>query len=1315
MDSDHGLESVLRIWLCAKEVFRSLPRKSLKNLRLTCKAVDDVVVDQSHLYQRVYISPFSADLKVLEEISSNNRIAARVTDLIWDVTIEPQFDWENMLSATPSSELPNQAAHIKYEYSKNNRTGQDFQVLLQVLPRFPRLNSVLFTELMGEWYSWSFQADYETLYNSSLLPTRRDLDMYESPAMRAWPVVRLDPPQSLLPYSKESVSEDLVREIETWTKILISAADANTAPPLDISSLRNARSRGPTLFLLALQAMNMELKDFSIAGHANRSLWHYQLLLNHPDFGGIELAALRPLIKERKTIPRVFGPLHRLCLYLDNDPRNPENACWRTDLERVLESAGNLRALELRLQRPEDFSGIRLPVYTHIKTLVLDKFQIRKEVLDGYLLGWSFESGLRTLSLIDCWIVVPNGVTEMDVLSSFIDMDISSRKEGTGNLADINVSMGTRPMTPTTDTTNEHDAFIESDSESSDVNEVLFMDIDFPDPLTPPEYDGYWHSHPEDPDDPEYYPVSQAQWDDNPNTEFVIKDFKSWKSVFEDDYWNRYHREEVAMYDGDYDDDTPDVQEELPIPPVRADVARGFTSAAAESFEFFIDRKGRGGSGGLLGFVVRNFTIPLHLPFLPYSEEGKRFVLYPMQLLDLLIRIEPSLLNLLDSRSNTDSVGGSWRGDCTEYGLVVLDISDLESGVKYGIVAFPMRYMAVVHYHSVEGGWDPVEDDQPLKEPDVVLVSPRPRVPLSISQWLCKYYYWSGLEGDPCILRLQDRPLVDAAALDYIWPPEREVEDQDTDESQLNNLVKMFSQASPPVHFWPSKTNSRIKDGTTTKHLPDMVGFTIDGPKDARITTASPSTTPHRPLRNAHMDRAIDDLLVLTQPADLQLDEKTINNFQKLAEFREQLRERVEEVPDSLGPSEISGYILRVAYAGYSHLNWVAFRNLPLSMIVSAVSSEELQGASTLSLCVDQFKLEGDKGEVDLDNLAAVLAQSTTLKQLCFLQRPDRVSDDASTGFYSELLRLLQASASGGHLEWLRTKTIYLTSAFSTSLRSRIFLASSSTIGPRAVSSVANYFPQYICSHHTRFNAERFAMRFLAYLRSWASGSNFNKTILRFAYNGASSPLTTKGDDHHSPPPWSLPDRFGVSPISARFFDYQLPPNDPSGVRLGDLPPGSWVVLVHSPGQNSDHIQPSASMSRQGPSDDDDDDNGDFLQYSFIRIAEPSAEIAPEQQQQQQQEQQQQQRRRRRRQRPGPVSNNLADVVGGLPDFLRETAPASDIPTWAKQVEELERELELDLDLDARARRVSASPETSKRCTGISVMAESLAESSLAA
>lgn len=55
--------------------------------------------------------------------------------------------------------------------------------------------------------------------------------------------------------------------------------------------------------------------------------------------------------------------------------------------------------------------------------------------------------------------------------------------------------------------------------------------------------------------------------------------------------------------------------------------------------------------------------------------------------------------------------------------------------------------MAEVDYYGYD--WDPVEDPPPEKEPDVVLVSPRPRVPLSIHQWLRKYFDYDHLKTTP--------------------------------------------------------------------------------------------------------------------------------------------------------------------------------------------------------------------------------------------------------------------------------------------------------------------------------------------------------------------------------------------------------------------------------------------------------------------------------------------------------------------------------------------------------------------------------------
>ncbi|OJJ54754.1 hypothetical protein ASPSYDRAFT_475317 [Aspergillus sydowii CBS 593.65] len=485
------------------------------------------------------------------------------------------------------------------------------------------------------------------------------------------------------------------------------------------------------------------------------------------------------------------------------------------------------------------------------------------------------------------------------------------------------------------------------------------------------------------------------------------------------------------------------------------------------------------------------------------------------------------------------------------------------------------------------------------------------------------------------------------------------------------------------VDIWPSERATRIEEGSTPRSPAEMVGNTI--------LEDPPQNIPE------DIDAVIDDLLVLSQePAGPPVNRSVVSNLQLLAKFPDQLWQRLEEEPGRLGPFNVSSHVLAVAYAGRSHLNWVAFRNLTLSVIAAAVASDELRGASALSVCVDQFEMEREEG---LEEFTAAVAQCTGLRQLCLLQRPDRDSDDASARFCSQLLLLSQRGASEdrGGLEWLHGKTIYATCGFSTSLRSRKFLTSSSTItrsstsphgqilpvmhmfmfghyqsedGPDVAADDVQPYRNYYTMNNTLLEAESFAVQFLAYLWSLGSGWDSEKAILQFAYNGASS---------------SLSGQLGVIPIPAGFFDYGLPPNDPSRARLSDIHPGSWVVLVGSSGQSSDHTetlgdtpsgpcrppppysqpechadtsQPSANMDRGSRMSRSSDgtvvaENAVFVHYSFVKIRQPFAEIDE-----------------RHQQIPIPTPNR-AEVVGGLTDFLRETAPGSDIPAWEKRIGEI--------------------------------------------
>ncbi|KAJ5541977.1 hypothetical protein N7535_004395 [Penicillium sp. DV-2018c] len=67
-----------------------------------------------------------------------------------------------------------------------------------------------------------------------------------------------------------------------------------------------------------------------------------------------------------------------------------------------------------------------------------------------------------------------------------------------------------------------------------------------------------------------------------------------------------------------------------------------------------------------------------------------------------------------------------FRTDCTEYGLVVIDISDLDSGVQYGITAFLVHYMATVWGPDENIDWDPVEttSDEPPQNVPVDIIAP---------------------------------------------------------------------------------------------------------------------------------------------------------------------------------------------------------------------------------------------------------------------------------------------------------------------------------------------------------------------------------------------------------------------------------------------------------------------------------------------------------------------------------------------------------------------------------------------------------------
>jgi hypothetical protein len=470
-----------------------------------------------------------------------------------------------------------------------------------------------------------------------------------------------------------------------------------------------------------------------------------------------------------------------------------------------------------------------------------------------------------------------------------------------------------------------------------------------------------------------------------------------------------------------------------------------------------------------------------------------------------------------------------------------------------------------------------------------------------------------------------------------------------------------------------------IRPPKSTVKPPDyMVGYTItdDRPSDTKeaSTPSSSRTTltePSPPVP-ADIDRAIDDLLDLTQeptPGPLQKREKPVVNIQLISQFRWRLQQRLEEEPYRLGPFMFSSQVLRVAYAACQHLNWVGFYLSP-HIITAAIRSDELRAASALSICVDQPRF----AESGLGDLAATLAQSTSLKQVCLVHRPDHMNDDISARFHSHILK--QWESDFNHT--MKSKTIYSTSAFLTGLRSREYLPSSPTISSSHTSSTPTIFPtihlfifdstngsstgytSYYCMENTMLTAGDFAIRFLGYLRALGPEIQPDKAILRFAYNWGLwlFPPIRDGSPHRPPrsikPASSAADELGVRPIPLGFFEPEPDLNSPSSVRLGEVPRGGWVVLV-------DRRDPKSEWGEDKP----------FLQYSFVRIHGAPVEMAPEEgehQPHQQHAEQQQQNQQKEEEEP----LNSLQVVGGLTDFLRITVPDTDISTWETRLEVVE-------------------------------------------
>ncbi|KAJ2988176.1 hypothetical protein NUW58_g4117 [Xylaria curta] len=242
-------------------------------------------------------------------------------------------------------------------------------------------------------------------------------------------------------------------------------------------------------------------------------------------------------------------------------------------------------------------------------------------------------------------------------------------------------------------------------------------------------------------------------------------------------------------------------------------------------------------------------------------------------------------------------LGTLFRDDRLEYGMVVLDISDL-SQVRYGIVSFAVKYMCEVDVSQV-GDWDHVEGQPPERDPVPTLEERRSRVPLTSVKLMRKYMRGISLLGES-FQALSRIRVVSSATLKYIWP---------------------------------------------AKGVPS---------NDFQDYSTGPSNSPGNPKYIDGLDQAIENLMQGTAHSE-DFDISSIRQSVLHPEFQTRLLSRLLKAPLSLGASKSSMQLLQLAYAGHSHLNWVTYGNLNYEGVAAALQSDQLKECKALSLCIDHL------------------------------------------------------------------------------------------------------------------------------------------------------------------------------------------------------------------------------------------------------------------------------------------------------------------------------------------------------------------------
>ena len=287
-------------------------------------------------------------------------------------------------------------------------------------------------------------------------------------------------------------------------------------------------------------------------------------------------------------------------------------------------------------------------------------------------------------------------------------------------------------------------------------------------------------------------------------------------------------------------------------------------------------------------------------------------------------------------------LGTIFRDDNIQYGMVVIDITDMDNP-RYGIVGFMIRTMTWV-VTDRKG----VIDNGPVGTSAEMVEDDRPRKPLSAAEYMVKFGYE---DNDDVVSQLKQTPLIDVSAMG-----------RKSDSVLISPLQSLYLLTMLKV-IWGQSDNT---DLNTTYSIP---------------ANQIPRSR-HEEATGTSIDHTID-----TDSLDVS---RAFPNLQN--PLQRQLRDRSEYT----GHLRSAKQLICRAFGGKRHLDLARFKGLSAEAIGAALETEDLKNVKSISLCIDT--VQSPVGQI-LD----ALSRSSSPCDLYFCQEPTRINDQAGTELFLAL------------------------------------------------------------------------------------------------------------------------------------------------------------------------------------------------------------------------------------------------------------------------------------------------------------------------